>query len=173
MSDEFTSPDDLILELQQAAAETEPADAAEFAAAARDELAAYREQRELRVQREREASEDGEETQAHRRLAITIPERYEAQAELFLVFDTFVRFFVDPIVVAASIPEVMPRELQGTGVNRLAFHRFGEQETDGIPIDELQRTLTADVDELTTLAAILGRALFGERFRTSDFWHGP
>jgi len=163
----FDSPDDLIAELQNLAAEVEPVDAVAFGAEARDELAAYREQRDLVSRRDREPVP--KEIRERRKPAIVVPETYESQAEFFLVFDTFVRFFIHPFIVANAIPGLVEESLKEGRIDRIAFRRFGEEMEDARNIEEL-RTLSDDIRELTAIAGSLGRTLFGDRFRASDFW---
>ena len=76
MADENTSPDDLISELETAAAEFDPVEAAVFAAEARDELAAYREHQVASGIWRRSLEREGFE----RRPEFVVPERSAAPA---------------------------------------------------------------------------------------------
>jgi CRISPR/Cas system-associated protein Csm6 len=162
MPDERTSAEDLITELIDAAGELAPADIAVFAAEARDELAAYRQRRETVFVREPGGFEPAASI-------FTIPERYAGRAEVFVVFEVFVRCFIDPIVVAAEIPNLLI-ETDDT-VERLGFARFGEELPETISVRD-NGGLIEDAAALTAMAEDLGRELFGARFRSSDFWGG-
>jgi hypothetical protein len=160
MADEQTTAENLITELIKAAAEFAPADAATFETEALDELAAYRLAREtVTVVEEREG-------RVRAVPAFSIPERYARRAEVFVVFEAFVRYFIDPIVVNAEISELLQNN---DFVERLGFARFGEREIATISIRNIG-FLRDDAKILTEMAADLGRDLFGEQFRPQDFW---
>jgi hypothetical protein len=163
MADERTRANDLITELVEAAEEFAPADAAIFAVEARDELAAYRQQREMIVVvREGERFEQA-------MPVFSIPERYTDRGEVFVVFEVFVRHFIDPIVVLAGIPNLLMET--DDAVERFGFARFGEEAPQTFSVRD-NGGPREDAGALTAMAGALGRDLFGERFRTSDFWRG-
>lgn len=169
MPNGFESPDELISELQAIAAEFEPFDAIAFATEARDELAAYREQRQLESIQDRAEFPEGKGRFPLRKPAIAVPEQYQSQAEFFVVFALFVRFFIDPIVVAGTIPSVILQAANEPQINALGFQRFGEEVIRATPVAQL-RTLLDDARELTEIAGTLGQTIFGNRFRKADFW---
>jgi hypothetical protein len=161
MANERTIPEDLIAELVQAAEEFAPADAETFAAEAREDLAAYRLRRQtIAIVRDREG-------RPRRTPVFVVPERYAGRAEVFVVFEVFVRHFVDPILVAAEVPDLL-RETDDS-VERLGFARFGEDALDTVDVRD-SGALREDASALAAMAQELGRDLFGERFRSSDFW---
>jgi hypothetical protein len=168
MADIDTSAEDLISELEAAAREIVPFDAAEFSAEVRDELAAYREQELLPLTREREG---GRERFGRGKPGILVPERYRPRAEVFVVFETFVRSFVDPIMVAAEIPDLLANVDRDQQVTGLAFRRFGEEQATAVRPPE-PKVLFEDASQLMAMAGNLGRALFGSNFRDEDFWVG-
>jgi hypothetical protein len=96
-----------------------------------------------------------------------VPERYAGRAEVFVVFEVFMRHFVDPILVAAEVPDLL-RETDDS-VERLGFARFGEDALDTVDVRD-SGALREDASALAAMAQELGRDLFGERFRSSDFW---
>src|SRR5687768_1426103 len=145
MPDAFTTPDDLIAEVVEAAMEFVPADALIFQAEAREELATYREMREEERRerfldrerppererpREREGPDEPEPPRerqgtSYRGPRHVVPERYESRAEVFIVFETFVRFFLDPVLTAAEIPDLLIDAGRERAVERIVFARFG------------------------------------------------
>lgn len=166
MADISTSADELISELEEAATEVAPVEAVEFVAEARDELAAYREQQN--VPRQFERTTEGERFDI-RRSGIIVPSRYRDRAEVFVVFETFVRFFLDPVTVAAEIPNLLARVDPEWQINQFAFLRFGEEPPAAVQPPE-SGVLLEDSADLIAMATRLGSALFGDSFRAEDFW---
>jgi hypothetical protein len=166
MPNGFDSPDGLISELQSLAAEVDPADAIAFGVECRDDLASYREERDLIARRGRDLSER---MRDRREPTIVVPEIYQSVAEFFVVFDTFVRFFIHPIIVTTGIASLLAESGGEQRVDRIAFRRFGEREEEETSVEQFS-TLSDDAGELIEIANELGRSLFGDRFRASDFW---
>jgi hypothetical protein len=150
------SAEELLRELETAAREYAPVEAELFAITARDDLADWRQTQD----RERQ-SELGEER---------IPAQYRSRAEEFLVFDAFVRIFLDPIATAVAIGSMLD-EMSNLEIRSLTFGRFGDDGASGgqISRDNIPQ-LRHDRNELQELTAEFGRATFGNIFRTADFW---
>ena len=106
MADQSTSADELVSELVTVAVQYSPFEAASFQAEVNNELAAYREERNQFRERVSEREDTG---LAYQGPKVVIPERFLARPEVFIVFETFVRSFVDPITVAAEIPRLLNR----------------------------------------------------------------
>jgi hypothetical protein len=170
MADENTTAEDLIAEIREAASDFTAGEAEIFAQEARQEVAQYR-QAALTFG-------FGEETRIRAvglGQTFVVPEPYRSRAEVFLVFEVFVRFFIDPILVGASLPELLG-EIDPE-VERLEFvdSPFNSGRETGNPeprILYLGETgeLRAGASGLIEIATELGRALFGEAFRAGEFW---
>ena len=170
MADENTTAEDLIAEIREAASDFAAAEAEIFAQEATQEVAQYR-QAVLTFG-------FGEEARVRPfglGQTFVVPEPYRSRAEVFLVFEVFVRFFIDPILVGASLPELLG-EIDPK-IERLEFvdspfdlsRETGNPEPRILDLGET-RELMADARGLIEIAAELGRALFREAFRAADFW---
>jgi hypothetical protein len=156
MADEIIPADDLIIVMANAAAKFAPHEAAEFEAVARHMLSAFRTDREARSQREE---------------GPVIPNRYRGRESQFIVFDAFVRSFIDPIQIGSETLELLSELDPEHKPSALGFLHPEEpstrMETLGIPT---RQRLVTDLLELQNMATTIGAEVFGSHFLPSDFW---
>jgi hypothetical protein len=147
--------DELLQAIELEAREFAPREAERFSDAARQDLAEWRELR------------------TGKRLEVRIPDRYRGMEEEYVVFDAFVRTFIEPIALSSSIASTL-RELRWLDVRTVSFELFGESRTPSgqVSAEDADR-LGGDVRHLEEVAIALGRDVFGDRFRPHDFWGAP
>ena len=145
--------DDLIAELEEAAAEFNGFPDFRFSELAREDLAAFRESR----QREQVAS------------VWSVPERYVEQAEEFIVFSAFVRAFLSPILTARGALELF-REVGGRDYAVLRFARYEDTAPFDMPAgSEALGRLRDQTESMMQALMPLGKEIFGQRFAMADF----
>jgi hypothetical protein len=148
--------DDLIAELEGAATELIGFSDFRFSEMAREDLAAFREDR----QREQLAR------------AWSVPERYLERAEEFVVFSAFVHAYLSPVLTARGVLELF-LDVGGSDYSVIQFSRFGES----APFDmqangEVLGRFRGHTTNMIRALESMGREIFGQRFRTADFWDG-
>jgi hypothetical protein len=96
------------------------------------------------------------------------PDRYRSEAELWIVFDSFVLHFLDPLAAAVDSlrrTQTFDREQLGRILFAISPEQEEAPELDSFDLGRLQQ----DLGEMTELVSQLGVAAFGERFRLTDF----
>jgi hypothetical protein len=159
----MATADDLIAVLTESGLGFVPDDIRRFAEAARADLRSYR---ASRVGLREDAPAQGPLEPA---TLFFIPERYQEQSEEFLVFECFVRTFVDPVALGLAVLNHL-RSTDADELTGVIFDRPGALDNaDRLSIDDVPR-LTSALQELQELAYMIGAEVFGGAFRRSDFW---
>jgi len=143
-------------------------DADVFTLRVREDLSLFRQQRELPRFERRSIESDVEYPPS--RPEFSIPERYINNAELWVVFSSFVSCFLDPIEFGVHALSSFQANAARTELERVAMVSEARQENDPEEIEFLDlEHLLRDRQELEALVVEIGRGLFGDQFDASEF----
>ncbi len=161
--------EDVIALLEGVARTYVPNEASSFRERALEDLLVFRHQPRMEWHPEKKRPPESESPPEHT-VAFRIPKGYREEPELFLVFSSFVSYFLDPIACALHALRSFQKFPSETKLERIAF--ASEIQAEELP-DELEfldaERLGRDLSEMTNTVSQIGRHVFGDKFSLGDF----